>query len=801
MSGWSLVYQEYNPETEKLRETLCTLGNGYFATRGADCGSSAGPHHYPGTYFAGLYNRLTSEIDGERIENEDLVNCPNWLVLKVMPEGEHWLSPDTAQVLDYRQELSLAEGVLYRDVRLRHGGERVTRLRERRFVGMHDPHMASLSVDVTLENWSGRLTIFSALDGTVRNTGVARYGKLANHHLRTLSIDELADDTIRLLVQTTQSRVAVAQAARTRIYRDGAPAEPGIRTRKGNDWIGQELSIEADLGETLGVEKLVALHTSRDPGISEPAYQVARAVAGQDRIDEILVPHVRRWEALWNEFGFTLDSPRNSDTACKLRAHVFHLLQTVSPHSLATDAGVPARGWHGEAYRGHVFWDEIFILPLLNLRMPMLTQALLRYRYRRLREARIAAREAGFRGAMFPWQSGSDGREESQRIHLNPKSGRWTPDITYLQRHISAAIAYSVWQYYQVSGNQEFLSLFGAELFIEIARFWASIAEYNTAMDRYEIRGVIGPDEFHTAYPGRDDSRPGVDNNAYTNVMAAWVLARADQVLELLSEHRKLDILKRLGVTHEELALWDRISRRLKIVFHDGGIISQFEGYEDLEELDWEAYRVQYGDIQRLDRILESEGDTPNRYKLSKQADVLMLFYLFSEEELSAVFTRLGYSVDAEMIPRNIEYYARRTSDGSTLSHIVRSWVEARSDREGSWRRFLEALDVDIGDIQGGTTPEGIHLGAMAGTVDMLHRCYTGLDTRDDVLYFAPALPRDVRELSISIRYRQQRIAVTIDQTTLTLESLPMKAAPVIVCCRDDRRTLRPGERTEYRLA
>ena len=198
---------------------------------------------------------------------------------------------------------------------------------------------------------------------------------------------------------------------------------------------------------------------------------------------------------------------------------MFHLLQTVSEHTIDLDVGVPARGLHGEAYRGHIFWDELFVFPFLNLRFPELTRALLRYRVRRLPEARQAARAAGYRGAMYPWQSGSDGREETQRLHLNPRSGRWLPDNSHRQRHVNAAVAWNVWQYYQATGDLDFLAAYGAEMLLEIARFWASIATYNRALDRYEICGVMGPDEYHDGYPDRDE--PGLDNNAYTNVMAA----------------------------------------------------------------------------------------------------------------------------------------------------------------------------------------------------------------------------------------------------------------------------------------
>ena len=153
-----------------------------------------------------------------------------------------------------------------------------------------------------------------------------------------------------------------------------------------------------------------------------------------------------------------------------LRLHVFHLLQTVSPHSIDLDVGIPARGLHGEAYRGHVFWDEMFVLPFLNLRLPEVARSMLLYRWRRLPQARASARSAGHRGAMFPWQSGATGREESQTLHLNPRSGRWLPDNSHLQRHIGLAVAYNTWRYYEATGDVDFLTEYGAELILSVAR-------------------------------------------------------------------------------------------------------------------------------------------------------------------------------------------------------------------------------------------------------------------------------------------------------------------------------------------
>ena len=214
-----------------------------------------------------------------------------------------------------------------------------------------------------------------------------------------------------------------------------------------------------------------------------------------------------------------------------LRLHLFHLLQSFLAYD-RIGRGQPARGWHGEAYRGHIFWDELYIFPVLNLRFPALTKALLFYRHRRLEQARRNARNAGFSGALYPWQSGSNGREESQILHLNPKSGRWIPDNSLLQRHVNAAIAYNVWQYAEATDDWEFLSTQGAEMFLEIARFWVSTASYNSDKERYEILRVMGPDEYHDEYP--DAETPGLNNNAYTNLMVVWILCRALELLDRL---------------------------------------------------------------------------------------------------------------------------------------------------------------------------------------------------------------------------------------------------------------------------
>jgi trehalose/maltose hydrolase-like predicted phosphorylase len=335
-------------------------------------------------------------------------------------------------------------------------------------------------------------------------------------------------------------------------------------------------------------------------------------------------------------------------------------------------------------------------------------------------------------------------------------------------------------------------------MLVEIARFWASIATYQAERQRYEIRGVMGPDEFHTRYPGSEAL--GLHNNAYTNVMAAWVLRRASGVLDLLDDERRCRLGEALHIRDEELIRWDDISRRLVVPFHDDGIISQFEGYEALEEFDWAGCRQRHGNVQRLDRILEADGDDVNRYKASKQADVLMLFQLFSAEELGDLFRHMGYSFDPACIPRTIDYYMQRTSHGSTLSRIVHYWVMARANRTHDWALFNDALRSDVEDIQGGTTHEGIHLGAMAGTVDIVQRCHTGLEMRDGVLWFNPVLPPELPCVRMRIRYRGHWLAVRVTQRTLTVSFERGWSPAVRIGFCEEVHEMTPGETRQFML-
>ncbi len=446
--AWLLAYDGFDPALEGTREALCTLGNGYWATRGSAPGSTADGVHYPGTYLAGVYNRLRSDLGDRVVEDENLVNAPDWTSLTISPPGGPPYQPGSAVMLSCSQQLDVRHGVLTRMARYRDGAGRTTRLTSRSLVHLTQEHLAVLETTVEAENWSGPVTVRCGIDGRVANRNVAEYRLLADRHLEPVAARQVDPETVLLDMVTSQSRVHIAMAARTRLASASdaeADAVPEAKRRLLDEdpaYVGQEFVLALRARRPVTVEKVVAVATSRDPALSGAALSAAARVLRAPAASELVRSHEAAWERLWERFG--VDVRAGQRQSLTLNLNTFHVLQTVAAAGPDLDAGVPARGLHGEGYRGHIFWDEVFVYPMLTLRRPELTRALMLYRYRRLDEARAAARAAGLDGAMFPWQSGSDGREETPAELYNLRTGKWMPDNSHRQRHVGLAVAYGV---------------------------------------------------------------------------------------------------------------------------------------------------------------------------------------------------------------------------------------------------------------------------------------------------------------------------------------------------------------------
>jgi len=752
--GWNLTYDGFDPKEEKLRETLTTVGNGYLGTRGCFEGEKASETHYPGTYIAGIYNKPPTNIQGRNIYNNDFVNCPNWLLIEFAIGTGKFISPLKMELISYTHTLNMKEGVMERSIVCKDGLGRITKIKSKRLASMANPHLCAMQYDITPVNYSDTICIRSSINGNIINDGVARYRNLHSKHLSGVSSGK-TNGLVFLHVQTSRSKYQIVMSARTNLYENkkGIAADKSVLQKKA--CIAENLKINAKENNTYTVEKLVSIYTSLDKNISNPKKSSTEILSRIKFFNDIYGPHKKAWKRLWDKADINITGDRFAQKAVRL--HTYHLLVAASLHNKDIDAGITARGLHGEAYRGHVFWDELYILPFYNLHFPEISRALLMYRYKRLDAAKKYAKQNGYKGAMFPWQTADDGSEETQEVHYNPQNDSWGPDLSRRQRHVSIAVFYNAWRYVFEANDKIFLKDYGAEIMLEIARFWASIAEYDKASNKYHISGVMGPDEFHEKLPGSKEN--GIKDNAYTNVMTVWLLGKAIELVKGLEQKTLERLAKKTGFKISEIEKWKEITKKINVVLSDKNIISQFEGYLDLKEFDWNGYRKKYDNIHRLDRILKAEGDSPDFYKVSKQADTLMMFYVLSPDEIAHILRQLGYRIDdaVELLKTNYNYYEKRTSHGSTLSKVVHAVISSYTHASDTpWEWFMEALKSDIFDTQGGTTIEGIHCGVMAGTLDVVMKYFAGIDTSSEILKIDPHMPEHWSNLAFRICHKKK---------------------------------------------
>lgn len=748
-----------------------------FAARQPPLGPEPAPT-YPGLYLAGCYNRAEREVNGERVSITSLVRLPDAFGLAFRVESEaDWFALDApgTRLLHYRHCLDMAAGIAEREAVLRDRAGRETRLLETRLASMSQEGLVLLRWQLTPLNWSGALTLASRLHTAPRNGKIERSRAYEGRHLGVEPLP--ASEGVAVLARTTDGTRQVRLHARLRC--GDTPAAPAPAADVPPDMLEQRCRVEAHAGMPFEAELrvLVDPDTSADRPDGEAFGPPFETVLDEQR---------GAWHALWERVPFEAPSDADLERSCRFNA--FHLLQSASPLSCKRATGLPARGWQ-EGYFGHVFWDELFAFPFYSLRLPGIAKGLLEYRWNRLDAARQAARRAGRAGAMFPWRSAASGAEETPPWQWIPPARQWKADHTHLQQHIGSAIAFNLWNHHLATGDGELLLGHSAELLVEIARFWVSSTEPGRD-GRLALRGVIGPDEYHDAYPGSE--RPGLDNNAYTNLMAAWTLRCAAELPERLGGADWQRLTERVGIRPQEPQCWDDASRRFELPLCEGDVIAQFEGFDRLEPMT-RLPVSEDGRKEREDWWLLARGDSVNRYQITKQADVLMLFHLLGHGGVQSLVERLGLRLAEGWCRRTIEFYLARISHESSLSRIVCAGALAECDGEASWRYYRQALHTDIGPGASGSSHEGVHLGAMAGTWDVLQRFYLGLRLEPGRVAIDPHPPAALDEVSTAVWLQGRRLTLHLRGRHLHVSLEPAAAQALTLWHHGEPRRLAPG--------
>jgi len=318
---WTISYNKFDPKDEPLREVLCSLGNGYLGVRSAYPETPASENHYPATYIAGVSNRLWTKVSGKNISNEDMVNCPNWTGITFKIGKGEWVSPETAKMSAFSQELDLKSGTFNRKLIYTDSKGRKTQVQEIRIVSMDNPHLAAIKYTIKPLNYSDEVRVRTSIDGSVENTGVKRYLSLNHKHLRPLKQE--SKGKVRVLsVITSQSKITISQAYKVRIFSGKKELQPKREAfTKGKNIIGEEFSFSAAKARSYSIEKVVGIYTSL-----EERYPHSAAVKLHKkpfRFEVLLKAHKKAWAALWKIADIVVEGDEFSQQV--LRFHAFHL--------------------------------------------------------------------------------------------------------------------------------------------------------------------------------------------------------------------------------------------------------------------------------------------------------------------------------------------------------------------------------------------------------------------------------------------------------------------------------------------
>ena len=764
-SSWHLDYYGIDHGKRQYgQESMQTIGNGFLGLRGTYLEAKANDDNYPATYVAGVFNQLGTPINGRNIINEDLVNLPNGQYISFSIDDGEIFTIDDNLIQGALRSLNMKNGVMTITLLIKLADGKEIKVVERKVADLKNYHNYYLQYSIQPLNFSGSIKILTQIDASVVNSNVERYRNLASKHLST---DKIAnrDKEALLLAHTTQSNIQIA------VKTDLAYPDlnnPTYSSNNSDEIAEQQVTFEAKEGEAYFFEKAVAIYTSLETkqNIEKIANEAAFFPSFQDAVAQATAD----WENVWKEENVVI----TGDITAQKLLHLNSYSMTSAAQPLANkdlDASVGSRGLTGEGYRGHIFWDELFDMNFYILHSPELVKNLLMYRYNRLNAAKEYAKENGYNGAMYPWQSGMIGDEQSQEVHLNPITNKWDPDNSRKQRHVSLAVAYNIITYFNVSEDNEFMAKYGLEMLLDITKFWIDMAKPDHETGKYTIANVMGPDEFHEGYPNTKES--GLKNNAYTNIMVSWLFKNIDKLFTQESNDIIKDNFQRAQFSDDDVAKLNDIRHNLKLDF-EGDILGQFEGYFDLKRLDFDKYRQQYGNISRMDRILKAHDDTPDNYQVAKQADTLMALFNIRESTFLEIMDDLGYPIanPNKFISDNIKYYIDRTTHGSTLSRIVYSMLMLRiNDTKMAWKLFYEALTSDYYDIQGGTTAEGIHLGVMGATLNVVTSFFAGVDYRGEQLEINPNVPKQWEEIDFHMTFKKIKFIFHITADTISMKA------------------------------
>jgi len=743
---WQVNEDIFDPQKLHAQETVYTIGNGYLGTRGAF------EEGYPEAGAATLLFGVFDDINP--VGKEELANTPDWLIITLFVNGERFRM-DQGRILAYQRSLDIYAGVLTRTVRWESPGGAQINISIERFASLADEHVAAIRYSVTAEGSSAATkqdNLDVVLSATI-NTAVANNDAM---HWETLNQGK---DNILLWLHS-QTRHSAVQLVQTMSF---TTSTAGFHAEMIDFDIAPSIHLSGKLapGDTVTAEKLVVMYTSRDGerplqtaiqhhqellDSSSKIRQQHTEVTKQYRYQKakqayntLLTKHREAWQAYWQDSDVLIEGDDKAQLA--IRYNIYQLRISTSTHD--NRYSIAAKGLTGFGYLGHVFHDtEIFMLPYFTYVHPEIARTLLLYRYHLLPGARTKAASNGYEGAQYPWESTLDGSEATPMLYVHPESGELMAVLNgNIELHITASIALATWQYWNITGDDDFMQAYGAEMLLSTATFWASRAENFPERGDYEINNVVGPDEWHDH----------INNNAYTNYMASWTIQTALDILNWLrtvAPNKASELEQQLDLTTERLNRWRDIHARLRIPQDkQTGVFEEFDGFFQLEPLDQAKYE---GRTKSYQGILGSEK--VQHYQIVKQADVLMLL------------TLMRHKFDLQTKRANWDYYYPITDHdyGSSLTpafHVILACELGLTNT--AYKLFMQGALIDLENLRG-NTPEGIHNACSGAVWQAAVLGFAGMHLTEDRYTTHPTWPDGWTRLAFTVKHKGEPIQIDL---------------------------------------
>ena len=720
---WKVIEEGFDPAYSRVSESVFSLANENMGVRGCfDEGGSV--DSLRGAYTNGVYEiePIGKSYRGIIDQTHFMIPTAEWLMTQITVDGE-MLDLGRVRFRDFRRELDMRAGTLSRSFVWRTASGKELRLSFLRFLDMVNRERAYQRVTLEALNFSGTVAFASGLSFDVTHEG---YRKCYWQEPRM----ETEKGRLMLQAKTGRSQQEVFAGALIHL-----PGEAKASAEGKTACLCAALSLEQ--GKPLSVDKRVVILFDGKAG-DELWQRGMQALTDSEKttLDDALIAQREYWAAYWRVSDIEIEAP-GEDAAAEqqgIRFCSFQLAQTYNGGSMRHNIG--AKGLTGEAYNGHAFWDtEAGCLPFYLFTNPAAARDLLLFRYNTLPQALERAKMLDCKGACYPIAT------------LNGQEACSLWQHASLQLQPSTAVAYGIWHYVRVTGDEEFLWSYGAEMLLQIARFLASRVEKGGRTGKYGFFGVMGPDEFHMM----------VNNNAYTNYMGMRTLECAAQTLRDMRQKKPIAyaaLLKKTALTEEEEAHWTEIAENMYIPMGENGLIEQHDDYFNLPHTDIHAIPISefpLYDHWSYDRIYRSD--------MIKQPDVLMMLYLYNSSFSQAV-KRVNY-----------EFYEPRTIHESSLSPAIHSVLAAELDKmEEAVRFFGFATRLDL-DNYNRNTREGLHITSIALAWVNIVYGFAGLRSDGEQLRFAPRLPDRWKKLCFSIQYRGRviRVCMNGEKTAFTL--------------------------------